>query len=70
VGHASGFNGLLQLKVSQARVFQSSLKTGGGATRMMHVASSGRVEMKPKTDRLMRWVASISSTSTLPFLLY
>jgi hypothetical protein len=39
VGHASRSNGLLHLEVSRARVFQSSLKTGGGAVRMMHVAS-------------------------------
>jgi hypothetical protein len=42
VGHASTSNGLLHLDVSQARVFQSRLKTGGGVTQMVHVASSWR----------------------------
>jgi hypothetical protein len=41
-GHASRSSGLLRLEVSQARVFQSSLRTGGGAAWMVHVASSWR----------------------------
>jgi hypothetical protein len=32
VGHASRYDGLLRLKASRARVSQSGLKTGGGAT--------------------------------------
>jgi hypothetical protein len=32
VGHASRSSGLLHVEVSLARVFQSSLKTDGGAT--------------------------------------
>jgi hypothetical protein len=32
VGHASISSGLLCVEASLARVFQSSLKTGGGAT--------------------------------------
>jgi hypothetical protein len=32
VGHASRSSGLLGLEASLARVFQSGLKTGGGAT--------------------------------------
>jgi hypothetical protein len=39
-GHTSRSSGLLHLKVSWARVSQSSLKTGGGMARMVHVASS------------------------------
>jgi hypothetical protein len=31
-GHASRFSGLLRVEVSLARVFQSGLKTDGGAT--------------------------------------
>jgi hypothetical protein len=31
-GHTSKFSGLFRLKVSRARVFQSVVKTGGGAT--------------------------------------
>jgi hypothetical protein len=41
-GHASRSSGLLHLKASRARVFQSSLKTGGGMTWMAHVTSSRR----------------------------
>jgi hypothetical protein len=32
MGHASRFGGLLHLQASHARVSQSGLKTGGGAT--------------------------------------
>jgi hypothetical protein len=32
MGHASRFSGLLHVEVSLARVSQSDLKTGGGAT--------------------------------------
>jgi hypothetical protein len=32
VGHVSRSNGLLRVEASQARVSQSGLKTGGGAT--------------------------------------
>jgi hypothetical protein len=32
MGHTSRSNGLLHMEASMARVFQSSLKTGGGAT--------------------------------------
>jgi hypothetical protein len=39
VGHILRSSGLLHLKASQARVSQS---TGGGTTRMVHVASSRR----------------------------
>jgi hypothetical protein len=31
VGHASRFSGLLWVRASRARIFQSDLKTGGGA---------------------------------------
>jgi hypothetical protein len=40
VGHTSRSNVLLCLEASQARVSQSSLKTGRGATWMVHVALS------------------------------
>jgi hypothetical protein len=42
MGYASRSKGLLHLEASQARVFQSGLKTGGGATWMFHGASSWR----------------------------
>jgi hypothetical protein len=32
VGHTSRSGGLLRLKVSRARIFQSGVKTGGGMT--------------------------------------
>jgi ABC-type Co2+ transport system permease subunit len=32
MGHASRYNGLLHLKVSHVRIFQSVLKTDGGMT--------------------------------------
>jgi hypothetical protein len=32
VGHASRSSGLLRLEASQVRIFQSGLKTGGGAS--------------------------------------
>jgi hypothetical protein len=41
-GHALRSSGLLHLEVSLARISHSSLKTDGGATRMVHVASSWR----------------------------
>jgi hypothetical protein len=41
-GHASTSRGLLHHEASRASVSQSSLKTGGGTTRMVHVASSRR----------------------------
>jgi hypothetical protein len=49
-GHPSGSSGLLRLEASRTKVSQSSLKTGGGATWMMHAASSWRSrEEKLKT---------------------
>jgi hypothetical protein len=42
VGHVSKSSNLLCLEASQARVSQSSLKTVGGMTRMVLVASSLR----------------------------
>jgi hypothetical protein len=42
VGHASRSSDLLHLEASWARVSQSSVKTGGGMVRMVHVASSQR----------------------------
>jgi hypothetical protein len=42
VGHALRSSGLLRVESSRARVSQFGLKTGGGAARMVHVASSRR----------------------------
>jgi hypothetical protein len=41
-GHVLRSSGLLHLEASRARVFQSSLKTGGDVAWMVHVASSRR----------------------------
>jgi hypothetical protein len=47
MGHTSRSGGLIHLKASRTRVFQSDLKTGGGATTggaydiITDVASSG-----------------------------
>jgi hypothetical protein len=43
VGHASRSSSLLCMEASQARVFQSSLKTNEAVTQMVHVASSWRL---------------------------
>jgi hypothetical protein len=48
--YASRSSGLLQLEASWARVFQSSLKTGGGATRMVHMASPQRPRVSEAKD--------------------
>jgi hypothetical protein len=37
-----GSSSFLRLEASKARIFQSGLKTGGGATRMVHVTLSQR----------------------------
>jgi hypothetical protein len=42
MGHVSRSSGLLHLEVSRDRIFQSGLKTGGGAAQMVHVALSRR----------------------------
>jgi hypothetical protein len=41
-GRASRSSDLLRLKASRARVPQSGLKTSGGVTRMVYMASSWR----------------------------
>jgi hypothetical protein len=43
VGHASRSSGLLHMEVSRTRISQSGIKTGGGATGVVHVASSWRL---------------------------
>jgi hypothetical protein len=42
VGNTSISNSLFHLEASRGRVSQSGLKTGGGATWMVHVVSSQR----------------------------
>jgi hypothetical protein len=58
---------LLHLEASQAMVFQSGLKTGGGAVRMVQVASSQRSSADEAEDRC---AVSDPSISTLPFSMY
>jgi hypothetical protein len=50
-GHVLRSSGLFCLKVSPARVSQSSLKTGGVTARMVHVASSQRSRGDKAKDR-------------------
>jgi hypothetical protein len=50
VGHASGSSSLLHVEAYRARVFQSSLKTGGGAAWMVHLASSLRLHQVQAED--------------------
>jgi hypothetical protein len=66
-GHASRSNGLLHVEASQARVFQSGLKTGGCMTTG---GREGYVGDKFKTDGSIRWVASDPATLPLPFSMY
>jgi hypothetical protein len=40
--HMSRTSGLFRLEAGRDRIFQSGLKTGGGAAWMVHVASSRR----------------------------
>jgi hypothetical protein len=49
-GHVSTSSGLLHLEANRARVFQSVLKTGGGVTQMMHMASSSRLRRVEAED--------------------
>jgi hypothetical protein len=51
VRYVSRTSGLLHLEVCWARVSQSNLKTGGGATRMVHVSSSWRLRGDEAEDR-------------------
>jgi hypothetical protein len=50
VGHALRSSGLLHLEASQTRVSQSGFKTGGGATQMVHMASSRRLRRVEAED--------------------
>jgi hypothetical protein len=50
VGHALRSRGLLRVEASQARIYQSDLKTGGGATRMVHVVSLLRLHRVEAED--------------------
>jgi hypothetical protein len=50
VRHASRSRDLLHVEVSQARFYQSGLKTGGGAARMVHVASLLRLHRVETED--------------------
>jgi hypothetical protein len=66
VGHMSRSNGLLRVEASRARVSQSGLKTGGGATTdgahgaITEVASRSSQTRMSRCDRLCR--------TLLPFL--
>jgi hypothetical protein len=49
-GHASRSSGLLRVEASQTRFSQSGLKTGGGATAVVHVAPSWRLHQNEVED--------------------
>jgi hypothetical protein len=50
-GHASRSSGLFHMEASRARVFQPSVKTGGGATAwMVHVSSLRRLHRDQVED--------------------
>jgi hypothetical protein len=50
VGHTSRFSGLLHVEASHVRVSKYGIKTGGGAARMVHVASSWRLRQGQVKD--------------------
>jgi hypothetical protein len=50
VGHALRSSGLLHLEASLVRVSQFGLRNGGGAMRMVHVASSLRLRRVEAED--------------------
>jgi hypothetical protein len=50
VGHASRSSVFLRLEASQARLFQSGLKTDGGVERMVHMTSSRRLRRVEAED--------------------
>jgi hypothetical protein len=52
-GHTSRSSDLLRVKANRTRIFQSDLKTGGGATRIVHVVSSWKLRRDQVEDR---WV--------------
>jgi hypothetical protein len=56
-GYMSRSSGLIRLKMSWARISQSSLKTGGGVARMVHVVSLWRSRRDEVKDG---WVDAMS----------
>jgi hypothetical protein len=54
VGHVSRSNGLLHVEASQARVFQSGLKTGGGATTDGAHGAITEVALRSSQTRMSR----------------
>jgi hypothetical protein len=50
VGCVLRFSGLLRVEASRASVSRSGLKTGGGATWMVHMASSWRLRGSEAED--------------------
>jgi hypothetical protein len=49
-GHASRSSSLFRLKISQARVFQSGLKTARGVALVVHMASSRMLHRSEAKD--------------------
>jgi hypothetical protein len=63
VGHAFRFSGLLRMEASLVMIFQSGLKTSGGAT-------AGGAHDKLKTDGSMRRTTSDPTILPLTFSMY
>jgi hypothetical protein len=62
---------LLRLEASRGRVFQSSLKTGEGVARMVHVASSQRLRQVEVEDGRVDSTGYVEPFySTLSFSMY
>jgi hypothetical protein len=60
VGHVSRSGGLLHLKVSRARVFQSSIKTSEGTTWIVHLSSSWRSHEDKAEDKRVNTTGCIT----------
>jgi hypothetical protein len=59
VGHALRFSGLLHVEASLTRVFQSGLKTGGGATTGGAVAASWRLHRRQVEDERVNAIGCV-----------
>jgi hypothetical protein len=60
-GHALRSGGLLHVEASWASISESGLKIGGGATRMVHVASLCRLRRVEAEDRRVDVMGCIGS---------
>jgi hypothetical protein len=71
VGHTSRFSSLFRVEVSQASVFESSIKTGGGVTRVVHVVPLWRLREDQVENEQVDATGYIrSAILTLSFSMY